>query len=149
MGTASLAMAMMDEGTASRDALEISDELDRLGAQLFVGSDLDASTVTMNALAERLEPSLALFADVVANPAFPPSDFERLQQQTMVGIQNEMTRPVTMGLRLLPGLLYPQGHAYDQPLTGSGTVALGPGGPTGTISTTGPVETSTSHHTSG
>ncbi|HUP19090.1 MAG TPA: pitrilysin family protein, partial [Gemmatimonadota bacterium] len=122
-GTANLAMAMMDEGTASRNALEISDELDRLGAQLFVGSDLDASTVTMNALSDMLEPSLALYADVVTNPSFPATDFERLKQQTLVGIRNEMNQPVAMGLRLLPGLLYPAGHAYDQPLTGSGTVA--------------------------
>src|SRR5690606_31986686 len=40
-GTATLAMEMLDEGTRTRDALEISDELARLGAVLSSGSNLD------------------------------------------------------------------------------------------------------------
>lgn len=121
-GTANLAMSMLDEGTTSRSALEISDELDRLGAQLFSGSDLDTSTVTMNALSDMLEPSLDLYTDVILNPSFPEEDFDRLKAQTIAGIQREMAQPVAMGLRILPALLYPEGHAYEQPLTGSGTV---------------------------
>ncbi|MDX1624644.1 MAG: pitrilysin family protein [Gemmatimonadota bacterium] len=121
-GRANLAMQMLDEGTESRTAIEISDELQRIGAQLFTGSDLDTSTVTMNALSENLAPSLALFADVVQNPAFPAEDFERLRAQTVAGIQREMVQPVSMGLRILPNLLYAEGHAYAQPLTGTGTV---------------------------
>ena len=44
-GTASLALAMLDEGTETRSALEISDELLRLGATLGAGSNLDTSFV--------------------------------------------------------------------------------------------------------
>ncbi|MGH7550392.1 MAG: M16 family metallopeptidase [Gemmatimonadota bacterium] len=122
-GTANLAMEMLDEGTETRDALEISAELDRLGAELFTSSDLDTSTVTMSALRENLDASLDLYADVVMNPAFPVADFERLKAQTVAGIRREMVQPVAMGLRILPALLYPEGHAYEQPLTGSGTIA--------------------------
>ncbi|CAN5278708.1 pitrilysin family protein [soil metagenome] len=122
-GTANLAMEMLDEGTEERNALEISAELDRLGAELFTDSDLDASTVTMSALSGNLDPSLDLYADVILNPVFPAEDFERLKAQTIAGIQREMVDPVDMGLRILPALLYDEGHAYNQPLTGSGTVA--------------------------
>ncbi len=122
-GTANLAMEMLDEGTETRDALEISGELDRLGAELFTSSDLDTSTVTLSALRENLDASLDLYADVVLNPAFPSADFERLKAQTLAGIRREMVQPVSMGLRILPALLYPEGHAYEQPLTGTGTIA--------------------------
>ncbi|HET6342983.1 MAG TPA: pitrilysin family protein [Gemmatimonadota bacterium] len=122
-GTANLAMEMLDEGTASRDALEISAELDRLGAELFTGSDLDASTVTMSALGENLEAALDLYADVVQNPAFPGSELERIKSQTVAAIRREMVDPFDMGLRILPALLFPEGHAYEQPLTGTGTIA--------------------------
>ncbi len=120
-GTADLAMAMLDEGTRSRDALEISDELERLGAQLGAGSNLDMSSVTLSALKTNLDASLDLFADVILNPSFPEKEFERLKKQQIAGIKREKTQPVSIALRVFPELLYGEGHAYGLPLTGSGT----------------------------
>lgn len=120
-GTANLAMAMLDEGTETLTALEISERLADLGAELFSGSNLDMSSVSLSALRDRLDPSLDLFADVVLHPAFPESDFERLKQQTLASIQREKVQPVSMALRVFPALLYGEGHAYSNPLTGSGT----------------------------
>ncbi len=120
-GTARLALDMQDEGTTSRDALEISDELDRLGANLSVGSDLDVSFVRMSALKENLETSLELFADVILNPSFPEKELDRLRKQQIAAIQREKAQPMTMALRVFPRLLYGEDHAYGMPLTGSGT----------------------------
>ncbi len=120
-GTARLAMDMLDEGTKSRSALQINDELARLGADLSAGSDLDVSSVHLSALQPNLEASLDLFADVILNPSFPRADFKRRQQQRVAEIQSEKTEPRLMALRLLPGLLYGSHHAYGNPLTGSGT----------------------------
>ncbi len=122
-GTASLAMSMLDEGTRTRSAIQISDELSALGANLGAGSALDVSSVSLEALTDKLDPSLALFADVVLNPSFPRADFARLKQQRLAQIQREKAEPVGMALRVLPGLLYGPGHAYANPWTGSGTEA--------------------------
>ena len=121
-GTARLAMAMLEEGTRSRDALGLSDELQRLGATLSAGASLEASTVRMSALVENLDASFDLFADVILNPGFPESDFERLRRQTLAGIQQEAVQPFSMALRVLPKLMYGEGHPYSLPLTGSGTI---------------------------
>ncbi len=121
-GTARLAMAMLEEGTRSRDALGLSDELQRLGATLSTGASLEASTVRMSALVENLDASLDLFADVILNPGFAESDFERLRRQTLAGIQQEAVQPFGMALRVLPKLMYGEGHPYSLPLTGSGTI---------------------------
>ena len=120
-GTARLAMAMLDEGTKTRSALQISDELARLGASLGAGSGLDSSSVTLSALKENLDKSLDLYADVVLNPSFPDDELERLRKQVLAGIQQEKTSPRSLALRTLPALLYGEGHAYSNPLTGSGT----------------------------
>jgi zinc protease len=120
-GTASLAMAMLDEGTRTRTSIGISDELAALGANLSSGSSLDMSAVTLEALKDRLDPSLAVFADVVLNPSFPRADFERLKRQRLAQIQQEKADPVGMALRVFPTLLYGEGHAYGNPWTGSGT----------------------------
>ena len=122
-GTSSLAMAMLDEGTKRRTALQISDELDRISAMIGAGSNLDSSTVTLDTLSENLDKALDIYADVILNPVFPETDLERLRKQRIAQIQQEKNQPVQMALRTFPKLLFGDGHAYAQPLTGSGTEA--------------------------
>ncbi|MFN2571435.1 MAG: M16 family metallopeptidase [Gemmatimonadales bacterium] len=120
-GTASLALDMLDEGTTRRTALQISDTLLQLGAQLGTGSQLDVSRVSLSTIKETLDPALDIFADVVLHPSFPQADFQRLQRQRLARIQREKVQPVQMALRVFPQLLYGANHAYGNPLTGSGT----------------------------
>jgi zinc protease len=120
-GTASLAMAMLDEGTTSRSALEISEELDRLGTQLATAARLDVVSVTASVLKTNLEPSLRLFGEVILYPSFPQEELERQKKQRLAAIQNEKARPFGLALRVLPRLLYGEGHPYAAPLSGSGT----------------------------
>jgi len=122
-GTASLAMAMLDEGTKRRSAVDISDEMALLGAEIGASSGIDRSSVSMNALKENLDESLDLYADIVLNPAFPAKELERLRKQRMAQIRQEKSQPVGLALRVFPELLYGEGHAYSLPLTGSGTEA--------------------------
>jgi zinc protease len=114
-------MNMLDEGTRTRNALQISDALQRLGAQLGTGSNVDMSTVFMSTLKTNMDSSLALFADIILNPSFPQEDFNRLAKLQLAQIQREKVTPVQMALRVFPVLLYGTGHAYGIPLTGSGT----------------------------
>jgi zinc protease len=123
LGTASFAMAMLDEGTETLDSVEIARRGERLGARIGAGSGLDSSAVSLNALDSQLEPSLALFADVVRNPAFRPADVERIRGQWLADIAQEKTQPTGIALRTLPPLLYGDNHAYGIPFTGSGTEA--------------------------
>ena len=122
-GTARLAMDMLDEGTAKRTAIQISDELAALGAHLNTGSGLDSSSVNLSTLSATLDRALSLYADVILNPSFPEADFKRLQKQLIAGIQRERTEPVSTALRVFPKILYGSNHAYGNPLTGSGTEA--------------------------
>jgi len=120
-GTASLTLDMLDEGTKTRTALQISDTLSQLGANLGTGSQLDVSSVSLSTLKDNLDPALDIFADVILNPSFPQADFQRQQRQRIARIQREKVQPVQMALRVFPQLLYGANHAYGNPLTGSGT----------------------------
>jgi len=120
-GTSGMAMRMLLEGTKRRSSLAISDETANLGATLNANSSLDTSSVSLSALKMNLDASLDLLADVVMNPVFPEADFKRLQAQQIAGIQREKVQPVALAQRVLPALLYGKGHAYGNPLTGSGT----------------------------
>jgi zinc protease len=121
-GTAKLAMNMLDEGTGSRSALEVADALERLGARLGTGSDLDTSYVTLSTLTSTLGPALDVMADVVLNPSFPQAEFDRLRKEQAAAIEREKVSPTTMALRVFPARLYGDDHAYGTPFTGSGTL---------------------------
>ena len=123
LGAASFTMAMMDEGTEKRTALEISAEAESLGAQIGTGSNLDVSTVSLSAIRDQLEPSLELYADVIRNPAFDQVEMDRLRQRVLAGIEQEKNQPIGIALRSLPPIMYGDDHAYGIPFTGSGTSA--------------------------
>jgi zinc protease len=122
-GTSKLTMDVMDEGTKKLSSLEISEQLNLLGANLSTGSNLDYCSVSLNALKVNLDQSLDLYADIILNPSFPQNEFDRLKKNLLVSIQREKVTPVQMGLRVLPQLLYGENHAYGNPFTGSGTEA--------------------------
>lgn len=123
LGVASFAMSMLDTGTTTRTALQISEEAERLGANVSAGSNLDASVVALSALKSQLEPSIALWADMVRNPVFADEELTRLRGRWVANIAQEKAQPTSLAYRLLPPVLYGAGHAYAVPLTGSGTVA--------------------------
>ncbi|MDD9996541.1 MAG: pitrilysin family protein [Rhodospirillaceae bacterium] len=120
-GTAALAMTLLDQGTTTRGALEISEELAQLGARLSAGSNLDFSSVSLSALKENLAASLDIYSDVILNPAFSEEELERQRRLRLSQIQREKSEPVSMALRIFPALIYGDDHAYALPMTGSGT----------------------------
>ena len=121
LGTASFASTLMNESTKDLDSVEISKRKQRLGAITSVDCGLDMCSASLNAMNDELQPSLALFADIVRNPAFKATDIERIRGQWLAGIAQEKTQPIGMALRTLPPLLYGAQHAYGIPFTGSGT----------------------------
>ena len=120
-GTARLSASLLTSGTAKRDALSISDELQSLGAQLSANSNLDFTEVFLSALKSKLDESLDLYADVILNPLFPETDFKRQQNLQLAAIEQEKAQPFGMALRVLPPILYGHDHGYGTPFTGSGT----------------------------
>jgi len=120
-GVANLAMDMLDEGTTTLSALQINDRIASLGAELATGANLDFAVVSLSALKDNLDASLGVYADVILNPAFRPDELERARRLLLAEIQEEKNTPEQMALRILPRLLFGDGHAYSIPMTGSGT----------------------------
>ena len=121
LGTASFTMSMLDEGAGDLGALQLKARSEALGAQIGAGAGLDQATVGLSALKDKLPESLDLFADVVRRPRFDAAEMERVRAQWLAGIKQEKARPQTAALRVLPPLLYGNGHPYAIPFTGTGT----------------------------
>lgn len=120
LGTQSLMLNLLEEGTTSMNSVQLAEAQERLGANISTGASLDRTTVTMAALTPNLAPSLALMSDIVRNPAFEPREVERLRAQQITAIASEMTQPSGIAQRILPPLIYGDQHPYGIPFTGSG-----------------------------
>ena len=122
-GTASMALGLMQEGTLTRDAFKLSDDLDAVGAQITTQSSLDLSFVRLRAIKPNLAGSLELFADVALHPAFSEAMLQIGKRRQLARIGQEKAQPVASAMRLAGRILYGEGHPYAAPLTGSGTEA--------------------------
>jgi predicted Zn-dependent peptidase len=120
LGLQSLMLALLDEGTTTRNSIQIAEEQERLGATIGAGASMDRTSVSLSALTPNLAPSLELLSDIIRNPAFDPAEVERLRSQQLARIANEMTQPNAIALRTLPPLLYGKAHPYGVPFTGTG-----------------------------
>ena len=120
LGTQSLMLNLLDEGTTTRDSIRIAEEQERLGAEIGTQASMDRTAVTMAALTPNLAPSLDLLADIVKNPAFAPAEVERLRAKQLAGLAQELTVPQAIAYRTLPRVLFGEAHPYGKPLTGSG-----------------------------
>ena len=119
-GVANLTMAMLDEGTKRKNALEISTELAELGTNISSRAGLNTSRVNLDTLKSKLEPSMELYADIVLNPSFPQAELDRLKEQQLVAIAREKSSPFGMAYRALPKLIYGSDHPYSNPFSGTG-----------------------------
>ncbi|GAA4857630.1 pitrilysin family protein [Luteimonas vadosa] len=120
-GTSSFAMGMLDEGAGELGSLAFANRAEALGASLGASASLDGSDAYLSALKENLDPSLALFADMLRRPRFDQAEIDRIKASWIAGIAQEKAQPSVVALRVLPPLLYGKDHPYAMPATGSGT----------------------------
>ncbi|MGY1408036.1 M16 family metallopeptidase [Luteimonas sp. A611] len=118
-GVADFAMDLLDEGATGIGSLDFANRAEALGASLGAGASQDGGNAWLSALKENLDPSLALFADMVQRPNYDQAEIDRIQATWIAGIRQQKAQPAGMAMRVLPALLYGAGHPYGAP--GSGT----------------------------
>jgi zinc protease len=118
-GLANFAVAMLDEGTTTRDALQIADEAARLGATLTTSSSMDASQVAVTSLSRQFPSALALLSDVVLHPTFPPEEVERQRASRLANLAAQKSNPAQVAQRVMAAALFGPNHPYGYIETGT------------------------------
>lgn len=118
-GVASMTADVLDEGTTTRDAMAIADELEFVGSSLRIGSGLDASFVSLNGLTKHLDASLAVFADVLLNPVFPQNEVDRLLKQRKTALLQQKDRAATVASLAFNRIIFGEDHPYGRDASGS------------------------------
>ncbi len=120
-GLASIAVGLIDEGTKTRDALQIAGELAEIGSSLGAAGELESSTVSLTTLARHLNHALDLYADVILNASFPEKQLERLKVQRLAQLKARADDAEQTAEAIFPRLIYGPDHAYGRPELGTAT----------------------------
>ena len=92
-GVAGMTADMLTEGTKTRTARAIASQTEALGANLGSGASLEASSVTLNMMPDKLDVGMAIMADVARNPAFAAEELERQRAQSLDGLRVAYQEP--------------------------------------------------------
>ncbi len=80
---------------------------------------MDYTSISLNAIESRLEPSLALYADIIQHPAFRADDFQRARAQQISGIQQSNRSPGAIASRVMVASVFGPEHPYGRPASGT------------------------------
>ena len=111
-GLANFVAAMLDEGTSTRNALQIADEVAQLGGSISTGSSMDATTVSGRSLAKNFPATLNLMADVVLRPSFPAEEIDRQRASRLGQLVQQRDNPAQVASQVTAAALYGSRHPY-------------------------------------
>ncbi|NBA94033.1 pitrilysin family protein [Pseudomonas sp. R5(2019)] len=117
-GLATLTNAMLNEGVAGKDVSAIAEGFEGLGADFGNGAYRDMAVASLRSLsaADKREPALNLFAEVVGKPTFPADSLDRIKNQLLAGFEYQKQNPGKLaGLELFKRLYgeHPYAHSSD------------------------------------
>jgi zinc protease len=92
-GAAGMTADMLTEGTTTRSARDVARQVEALGATLDSSASLEASTITLNVMPDKLQTGMAIMADVTRNPAFAAEELERQRAQALDGLRVAYQEP--------------------------------------------------------
>jgi len=118
-GVADLVSNMLTEGTATRTALQIADQMAYLGISIFSVSGWDATTVRLSTPTAQLDSALALFADLALHPSFPPTEFARVKQERLTALLQLKDRGPAIASLIYPMILYGTDNPYGRSAIGT------------------------------
>jgi zinc protease len=118
-GLANFTAAMLDEGTKTRNALQIADEAARLGTTLATGSTMDLIQINVTSLTSQFPGALNLLADVAMNPTFPQEEVERQRASRLANLVAQKSNPSQVASRVMAAALFGPGHPYGYTETGT------------------------------
>ena len=117
-GLSLLTARMLLEGTRTRTARQIADEVAFYGASLDCEQGFDRATLTLYCLKRHLKNLLPLVVDVLTEATFPSSELELLKTRTIQNIRVERQKNSYLAAELfsrnLYGLAYPYGNTFDE-----------------------------------
>lgn len=118
-GVAALTAAALIRGAGERSFQQIVEETEARGCSVHAEGGLHVSAFGGKALVEDLPLVLDILADMLARPAFPAHEVDKLRGQFLVGLRESEQETGTRAMRAVRELLYPAEHPYSRLSSGT------------------------------
>jgi zinc protease len=104
---ASLTASMLKNGTKTKTKKDINDQIDQYKINLSVASTVDGVYVRISTDKPNLSNALNLVQDILRNPSFDVSEFEKLKLETQNGIEANRNEPQAVASEEITRLTQP------------------------------------------
>lgn len=110
-GLFGLLTAVLTKGTTHKNALEIADVVESIGASFGADVASDYSIVSLKTVSADFETVLALAAEVIRQPSFPDDEIELERRLILQGLKSIKEQPFSVAYNHLRESIY-AGHPY-------------------------------------
>ena len=117
-GLAHLTARLLTYGTQRRSALQISDALDFIGANLSTDCGTDLASVSLTILKKDLATGLQLLAEILTAATFPAEEINRQKQSIIASIKAKEESPGAIAEERFLAALYPD-SPFGRPVEGT------------------------------
>jgi len=111
---ASATNSLLSEGTKTKTARQIADEIDFYGSFLFPGCSRDESHIQIYSLTKYLPQTLDIVADIILNPSFPENELNIFRKKKIQSMAIENQKAETRARKAFTRTLFGAGHPYGQ-----------------------------------
>jgi zinc protease len=118
LGLADLAASLLDQGTTTRSAGQVNDEIDFIGGAMGAGAGTDLSFVNIVVMKDSFEVGLRMLSDMARHPGFAPEEIGRQRQQALSTLRVNFDSPEFVADAVFDRLVYGP-HPYGMPQNGT------------------------------
>lgn len=121
-GVANILSNLLDDGTKTRSALDIANQLQSIGASLVTNSEHDSTKITVQTLTENFDQALDIFSDVIVNPTFPEEELSKYRQRLLSTFIQNQSVPNAVAFNVFTRMIYSKNHPYGRQISGEESV---------------------------
>ncbi|MBZ5563246.1 MAG: insulinase family protein [Acidobacteriia bacterium] len=111
-GLSQLLLATLDQGTKTRSARQIAEEIQAAGGDLSGDALADSIRVSTDVLASKADAALGLLADIFANATFPDSEVDLAKRNAADNLRAQEAEPGFLARRALAKVIFGT-HPYS------------------------------------
>ncbi|MDD5261712.1 MAG: pitrilysin family protein [Methylacidiphilales bacterium] len=112
-GIGKLMLRLLDKGTTHRSAEQIADEIENLGGSIQTEFGNNTFSLSIEVLEPDARKAMDLLSDMLLNPVFPDSEFQKEKVQQLADIKLEQDKPLVLAGNALKANLYGP-HPYGR-----------------------------------
>jgi len=119
VGVANLVSDIMMEGTANKTPEELEEEIELLGADIYMYTSRDAIVISANTLTRNYSKTMQLIEEILLQPRWDEEEFALIKTRTINDIKRRSAQPNSVARDVYNRLLYGENHIYGYNTSGS------------------------------